>query len=504
MSETCRIVIVGGGTAGWMTANLFAKHWQDKGFKIILVESADIPTVGVGEGSTPYIRRFFDTLDIPESEWMPQCSATFKNGITFDGWTNKPDYRQYFHPFPSKFDQGHFTTFKQHVQLRRIGADIIVHPDHYFLTSKLTEQFRSPIPMLDSLHSAGHAYHFDAGLLANFLIKNAINLGVEQIKANIKKVEVHLNYDIAAVHTDAGQRIEGDFFIDCSGFKGLLINNVLKVPFVSFRDNLFNDRAVALATSAEQQPQLHTLSQAMDFGWRWKIPLTNRTGNGYVYSSQYTDSDSAEAELRNILGVRDSDGEARHIKMRVGRCKRHWEQNCLAIGLSSGFIEPLEATGLQIIQVAIEQFIAYWEKGLFSSRYRDTYNQGVNAVFEHIRDYVVLHYLANSNDKTAYWRDCRGDIAVSDSLTSILQTWSRGGDLDAELKRQGIEQYYPSLSWHVLLTGMGIYPSSAYTSPEVLALYTKSLGSVKQRIHEYSLNFKKSSQDFSCSPSQAS
>lgn len=489
MSIEKKIVIVGGGTAGWMAALLFAKQWKHKGFTVVLVESADIPTIGVGEGSTPYIRHFFSKLNIAESEWMPRCSATFKNGISFDNWTNKPAYKQYFHPFPSGFDQQHFDIFKQHVHWRRNGANIQVHPNDYFLTASLADHARSPIASVSSIDNAGHAYHFDAGLLAKFLCEKAIPLGVQHIKANVENVEVHPNGDIAAVNTHLGQHIEGDLFIDCSGFKQILIHKVLQVPFVSFRDNLLNDSAIAIASKAEKTPKLQTLSQAMDFGWRWKIPLTTRTGNGYVYSSQFVSSNKAEEELRRKLGALESDAEARHIRMKVGRSARHWERNCVAIGLSGGFIEPLEATGLQIIQVSIEQFISHWEKGEFGTQYQTAYNDGVNAVFEHIRDYIVLHYLANSRTNSTYWQSCRGDISISDSLSEVLRVWSTGGDLDAELKRQKIDQYYPSLSWYVLLTGMGILPESAYTDPKLLSSFANSLNSVKSRVEEYSHHF---------------
>lgn len=454
------ILIIGGGTAGWMTANLFAKQWADKGFSITLLDSEDIAPIGVGEGSTPYIKRLFDQLEIPEQEWMPQCQATYKNGIKFNNWTDKPDYQSYFHPFAMDLDSVHLATFKQHTMLKRQGVDINVHPDDYFVMSNLTKLNRLPLAGENFPFQAHYAYHFDAGLLGEFLKQHAIGLGVKHLSEKVTKVEVHLNYDLAAVHTKSGKRIEADFFIDCTGFRALLIGKTLGVPFVSFKDNLLNDAAVALPSQRQSVPTPQTLSEGLNCGWRWQIPLTHRTGNGYVYSSDHLNGNEAEEELRKVLGHKVLDAEARHLKMRVGRSQKHWEKNCLAVGLSQGFIEPLEATALQIVQITIEQFIEQYEKGNYTNRYQDYFNDGVTASFEHIRDYVLVHYLANTRKDTQYWKDCRGDVKISDSLRQVLEVWSAGQDIDQELARQDIAKYYPSLSWHVILSGMGVFPKA--------------------------------------------
>ena len=467
MVKTYKILILGGGTAGWMAANLMAKSWSKQGFSITLMESPDIPTVGVGEGSTPYIRRFFEQMDIPESEWMPQCHATYKNGIRFTDWTTKPGFESYFHPFATDIDNPHFNLFKQHVALRRQGLNISVHPDDYFLMTHMTKRKKLPLPTGQFSHTLFYAYHFDAKLLGDFLKKRALCAGVKYLVDKAFEIEKHPNGDIAAIQTHSNQRIEADFFVDCSGFSSLLMQKALDVPFISYRDSLHNDAAVAIPSAAEAPFLPQTLSAAMPCGWRWKIPLTHRTGNGYVYSSDHLSGDEAEQQLRNAAGINNARTAAHHIKMRVGRNQAHWKRNCLAVGLSQGFIEPLEATGLQMTLITIEQFIAHFEKGNFTSRYQENVNNGINAAFDHIRDYVLLHYLANNRNDTQYWRDCRGDVAISDSLRSILEIWSQGGDLEQELQRQNISQYYPSLSWHVILTGMGVFPSAHYQNPSL-------------------------------------
>lgn len=489
MSTKRNILIIGGGTAGWMTANLFAKRWAGKEFNITLIEADDIPTIGVGEGSTPYIKRLFKQLEIPESKWMPKCGATYKNGIAFSGWTDKPDYESYFHPFIMDLDKLHFPTYKQHILMRHQGVNIKAHPDDYFVMSKLTELNRLPFSNKHVSFNTHYAYHFDSGLLSEFLKEHAINQGIKHINAKISKVEMHPSGDIAALYSATGQRFEGDVFVDCTGFRALLINKTLNVPFISFKDNLFNDAAVALPSVVDKNAKPHTLSVAMSNGWRWQIPLTHKTGNGYVYSSQHLSSEHAEQELRRTLGNKILDVEARHIKMRVGRSQKHWEKNCLAVGLSQGFIEPLEATALQLVQVTIEQFIEQYERGDYTNRYQEYFNNGVNNMFEHLRDYIVLHYLANTRKDTQYWRDCRGDIAISDSLRCILETWSAGADIEKELVRQNIIQYYPSVSWHVILAGMGVFPLIRDYDSDQTKIAQQSLRQVQSYIQECLMHF---------------
>lgn len=465
MTTNKNILIIGGGTAGWITANLFAKRWGNSGWNVTLMEAPDIPTIGVGEGSTPYLQKLFETLDIPEHEWMPKCNATYKTGIRFDNWSTNPGFESYFHPFISEVDRKYFKVFKQHAEIRRKGYQIDAHPDHFFLLQYLAEQKRHPQTPSNFPFPASYAYHFDAGKLGEILKDNAIKLGVKHEYAKVKNVTLHPSGDIAEICTDDQRKLQADLYVDCTGFNALLIEKALKVPFVSFKNNLLNDSAVALSSVYNKDYKPQTVSKALACGWSWEIPLTNRVGNGYVYSSGYLSKEIAEEELRAKLGNSALDSPARHIKMRVGRTSKHWHKNCLAIGLSQGFIEPLEATALHLVQFTVEQFIEQFEQDQYTNKNQSTFNDGINFTFERIRDYIVLHYLTNSRQDTQYWKDCRHSITTSDSLNQLMQVWLAGGDLEQELKRQDIDKYYGSLSWHVLLSGMGIFPANERLQP---------------------------------------
>ncbi|MDP2560043.1 tryptophan halogenase family protein [Psychrobium sp. 1_MG-2023] len=456
-----KITIVGGGTAGWMSALIFNHLWQDKGFKIELIESSEISTVGVGEGSTPALKVFFDKLGIDEHEWMSQCSATYKCGITFKNWSTIPDFNSYHHPFPNELDNRYLSTFTQHCQRRLQGENVFAHPDEFFLATQLSQQSLSPIAQHSFPFEQTYGYHFDATLLGQFLAKKAQQRGIIHTKATIEHVSLNpTNGNIKTLHTSDGQAIDGDLFVDCSGFISLLMTKALGVDFHSYQELLFNDKAIAIPTSLEQPISSQTVSTALNNGWAWKIPLTNRQGNGYVYSSSYCDSDQAETELRAHLGILDCDIEARHLSMKVGRLTKHWHKNCLAVGLSQGFIEPLEATALLLIQQTAAIFAQYWEKSEWQDSQQQAFNQRINDLFDGVKDYIVAHYKTNTRNDTQYWRDNQlGLDKISPSLQHILQCWQQGGDLSKELKRQNIEQYYPNMSWYCLLAGMGIFPN---------------------------------------------
>lgn len=453
-----RIVILGGGTAGWITANAMIHHWRNTNTDIVLVESPAIGTVGVGEGSTPRLKFFFDSIGVQESEWMPKCNATFKNGITFSGWSTRQGFEKYFHPFASQLDQHTVTAFYYNTYARRNGIDVHAHPDRFFLTAKLSESGQGPKPSLNFPFVVEYGYHFDANLVGEFLQDKAVALGVSHIAAKVVDVRQASNGDIASLLTDTGETIEGDFFVDCSGFRATLVQETLGVPFRSFSENLFNDSAVVLPTERGERIGAQTVSTALKNGWAWEIPLTNRIGNGYVYSSAHCSTDQAETELREHLGSLNSNTEARHLKMKVGRVDEHWHRNCLAVGLSQGFIEPLEATALNLVCNTVHDFIETVEKEGFTGRGRDAYNARCNARFESIRDYIVVHYILNSRDDTDYWRQNAENKHVSEALQQILLIWKSGKSLSQEMERLKIESSYTAMSWYCLLSGYGFYP----------------------------------------------
>ena len=454
-----RFVILGGGTAGWMTACLLAKKWPQH--DIVVVESPDIGIIGVGEGSTPQLKAFFDTLGVAEADWMPKCNATYKAGISFHKWSERPSYERYFHPFHTELD--HFTDRKFFFQTRarRTGRNVEAHPDRFFLPTRIAAERRAPVAATDYPHAIGYGYHFDATLVGQTLRDHAVNvLGVTHLARTVNHVQIDSAGQVEALHTRDDETIKGDFFVDCSGFGGTIIQKALNERFISFGDNLFNDSAVAMPTSNDEGDiPSETKATALSTGWAWRIPLTNRAGNGYVYSSRYTDADAAEIEIRRHLGLLDSDTPARHLRMNVGRLERCWVGNCLAVGLSHGFIEPLEATALHIVQTTVEGFIEAFERGGATNQYAAELNSSLAERIEGIRDYIVAHYRMNQRHDSAYWRDNAHNDALSENLRALMTAWFTGADLTAEIRRLGIGRYYSALSWHCLFAGYGTFPS---------------------------------------------
>ena len=487
------IVILGGGTAGWMTANLLQKKWRQRGIQISVVESPDIGIIGVGEGSTPLLKEFFDSLEISESEWMPQCNATYKNGISFNDWSTVPGYESYFHPFPCSLDFATFGFLYKYTELRRKGADVLAHPNRFSLMAGLTERRLAPLPAENFPFHFQYGYHFDSVLIGKFLREKAKESGVSHIEATVEKVEQESDGSIKSLLLNTGQILSGDFFVDCSGFASILLQKTLKVPFVSFAENLFNDSAVAIPTEIETEIPAETLSTALSNGWAWKIPLTNRFGNGYVFSSKYCSPDEAETELRSHLNILESDVEARHLKMKVGRVQETWAKNCVAVGLSQGFIEPLEATALQFVYSTIEQFSQALEEGNFSGKNRDEFNARMNANFEGVRDYIVLHYKTNSRSDSQYWIDNRENQKISHNLRSMIECWYAVEDTQEALTRLNIGSYYSQRSWTCLLAGVGVFPKQenlVVPDKEKAGMALKDLKYVDDFIKGCSMNFK--------------
>ena len=486
------IVILGGGTAGWMTANLLQKKWRQRGIQISVVESPDIGIIGVGEGSTPLLKEFFDSLEISESEWMPQCNATYKNGISFNDWSTVPGYESYFHPFPCSLDFATFGFLYKYTELRRKGADVLAHPNRFSLMAGLTERKLAPLPAENFPFHFQYGYHFDSVLIGKFLREKAKESGVSHIEATVEKVEQEFDGSIKSLLLNTGQILSGDFFVDCSGFASILLQKTLKVPFVGFAENLFNDSAVAIPTDIETEIPAETLSTALSNGWAWKIPLTNRFGNGYVFSSKYCSPDEAETELRSHLNILESDVEARHLKMKVGRVQETWAKNCVAVGLSQGFIEPLEATALQFVYSTIEQFSQALEEGNFSGKNRDEFNARMNANFEGVRDYIVLHYKTNSRSDSQYWIDNRENQKISDNLRAMIECWYAIEDTQEALTRLNIGSYYSQRSWTCLLAGVGVFPKQenlVIPDKENVGMAMKDLKYVDDFIKGCSMNF---------------
>ena len=457
MTTTRTFIVLGGGTAGWMAATMLAAR-QPRA-RVTVVESPEIGIIGVGEGSTPQLRAFFRDLGIAESDWMPKCNATYKNGIEFRGWATRKGFERYFHPFPSHTDDRTAPQFYYNAYVRRQGADVWGHPDRFFLASRLASERKGPLTPEHFPFDVAYGYHFDAYLVGAMLRDHAMGRGVVHIEGKVGGIERRDDGAIAALVLEDGRRLGADYFVDSSGFRSVLLQTALGVPFRSFKDNLFNDSAVVMPTPNDAAgPEPQTTSTALRCGWLWKIPLTNRAGNGYVYASDFLSPDEAERELRAAVGMSDSPVECRHLKMRVGRVERTWEHNCVAVGLSQGFIEPLEATALHIVQETMHEFIDALERANFTAASRDDFNRIIAARIEGVRDYIVCHYKVNGRTDTEYWRAAAANDHLSDSLRQILDVWNRGEDLSREIDRQGVARYYATASWHCLLAGYGVYP----------------------------------------------
>ncbi|WP_329741843.1 tryptophan halogenase family protein [Dyella sp. A6] len=459
-----RIVVVGGGTAGWMTALLLANSDYGPRLEVTVLESPQVGTVGVGEGSTPWLRGFFDSLGIEESEWMPACHATYKNGIRFDHWCTRPGHESYFHPFASMLDNMTMTQFVDNVHRRLEGEDVEAHPDRFFIATRLARMGLGPRPRHDFPFDVWYAYHFDSNLLGAFLHKKAVERGVRHISRHMHDVTLDAQGDIAALKLDGDETLAADFFVDCTGFASLLIGKALQTPYVSYADNLFNDAAVALPSPSDghaAQPLMsQTVSTALRHGWAWKIPLTHRYGNGYVYSTASCSADQAEAELRAHLGLLDDPTPARHLRMRVGRVTRHWNRNCVAVGLSQGFIEPLEATALLFVQRTASLLVKALESGDLGERTRTAFNEAINERFEGTRDYIVTHYKTNTRTDTEYWRANAANVNLSQPLQRLLRTWLSSRPIVGGLQQGTYGRGYPTMSWYCLLAGMGLFPEA--------------------------------------------
>ncbi len=482
-------VVLGGGTAGWMAACLLARKWPQH--RVTVVESPEIGIIGVGEGSTPQLRAFFKTLGIAEADWMPRCNATYKNGIRFDGWSERAGFGTYFHPFQTVLDPHTDQSFFFNALARRTGRDVSAHPDRFFLSATLAANRQGPIPEHHFPFDIAYGYHFDAHLVGAMLRDHGVDvLGITHLARTVKQVVIANDGQVSHLMAEDDEQISGDFFIDCSGFRSTILQQALGERFLSFKSNLFNDRAVAIPTANEAGViPCETRATALSAGWAWRIPLTNRAGNGYVYSSDHASADQAETELRAHLGTLDDPAQARHLTMKVGRVERSWVKNCLAVGLSQGFIEPLEATALHIVQATVEGFIEAFDAGVFTGTHAATFNDQIAARYDGIRDYIVAHYRLNGRTDSAYWRDNATNQNLSDNLKAMMTCWFTGEDIGAEIARLNIGHYYAPLSWHCLFAGYGTFPADAKLRPAEAGLPVANLTEVDDFITRCATNF---------------
>jgi tryptophan halogenase len=427
-----KIVIVGGGTAGWMTAAAFAGVLRPEQRDIHLIESSEIGIVGVGEATLPHIRFFNRRIGIDERELMAHTQATFKLGIEFVDWARKGD--SYIHPFGAYGSRMAGVPF-HHYWLRQRASGDQSAIDEYSLPIMASRANRFALPSEDPtsvMSTFGYAFQFDASLYAQYLRGFSEKLGVRRTDGKI--VHVELNGEdgrVESVKLDNGSSITGDLFIDCSGFRGLLIEQALKTGYDEWTRWLPCDRAMAVPCENAGPLTPYTRATAREAGWQWRIPLQHRTGNGYVYGSRFISDDEAAAKLLSRL-----DGKAladpRPLRFTAGRRRKTWNRNVVAIGLSGGFLEPLESTSIYLIQIAITTLIDYLTDHTpangkdFDPRTVDAFNRWIEMEYDRVRDFLILHYHATERDDAEIWNYCR-TMQIPDSLRHKMELFRERG-----------------------------------------------------------------------------
>jgi tryptophan 7-halogenase len=471
-------VIVGGGTAGWMTAALLGRVLRNTRASITLVESPEIDTVGVGEATVPSFVDFLKILGISEQDFVRKTSATFKLGIRFTDW--KTLNHSYWHPFGNIGARIDGQPFFQHWLKSHFRGSAREYTD-YAPSAAMAQAHRFYIPdpgTPNNLTRMGYALHFDASLVAKYLADYSQEQGVKRVLGHVESVHKHGDGSIKSVDIKHGDNIGADFFFDCSGQRALLMQHALQVRYLDWREYLpVNGAAVVQSGNTDDFPP-YTESIAHEHGWRWRIPLQSRTGNGYVFSDEYCSQEqAAELLLQNIQG--EPLGKPRFIRFSTGKREKMWRKNCVAIGLSSGFLEPLESTSIYLIMRAALNFVQLLPNRVHCQATEDEYNRLMDIEYENIRDFIVMHYCTSQRDDSPFWQSWR-HRPIPESLRTKLSLYKSQG----QLVRNDLD-LFASDSWHAVLTGMGIYPRdySAAVDASEFKKVTKLLNDV-----EYSMN----------------
>ena len=449
------VVIVGGGTAGWMCAAALARLIPHAGVSVTLIESDEIGTVGVGEATIPTLLTFNQQLGLDEDEFLRETQGTFKLGIEFVDWRELG--HRYIHPF------GTFGLDIQAIKFHQLwlrlarssqGADSGELGDYNLCTvaAKL-QRFARPTGGPSSvLSSLRYAFHFDAGLYAKYLRKYSEKRGVVRLEGMIEHVDLDPQSGfIRSVRLRDGREIQGQLFLDCSGFRSLLLQKTLGIRFESWNHWLPCDRAIAIPCANSGPPLPYTRSTADIAGWRWRIPLQHRVGNGYVYSGRFLSDEQARERVITTLDGEPL-AEPRVLRFTPGRCEKFWERNCIGIGLAGGFIEPLESTSIHLIQTGIARLLAFFPDRSFAAPEIAEYNRATALEYEQVRDFIVLHYKANQRDDSAFWRECR-EMSIPDTLQQKMALFRSKGRV---LRRQ--EDLFTEDSWIAVMLGQGVEP----------------------------------------------
>jgi tryptophan halogenase len=453
MSEPIqKIVIVGGGSTGWMAAASLSRFIEDKEISVTLIESPDIPTVGVGEATIPNIVGFNKDLGIDEVELIKATQATFKLGIEFESWHKKGE--NFFHPFADyglKIDNVDFHHYVNRAKLAGAKHNL----QDYSFACALAKQGKFAQANSDPqspLADYSYAYHFDAVLYAKFLQKFSVKRGIEHISANVCDVQLNQTSGfIESVQLEDGRKIEGDLFIDCSGFKALLIDGAMEVGLDNLSKSLPCDKAIAVQTELITDPTPYTRAIANNAGWQWCIPLQHRMGNGYIYSSQFVNDQDAEDEM-----LATADGKTinnvRNFNLPLAKRKVIWHKNCFALGLAAGFLEPLESLGLSLIQSGLAKLYTFFPDKSFNEHDTAEVNRLHNAELDRAVDFLALHYKLTKRDDTEFWRYCQ-NMPISDELTHKIAVYKSQGQI-VMYDNESFEE----ASWLSMFTGFDVNP----------------------------------------------
>ena len=466
-----RVVIVGGGTAGWMAAAGISKV-LGKILDIKLVESDEIGTVGVGEATIPPLMKFHAMMDINEQEFMAETQATFKLGISFEGWRNVGE--DYIHAFGTT-GTDHWTAGFQHFWHKGVQRGLAGDYGDYCLELKASRENRfAHLPN----NGMNYAYHLDAGRYAKFLRRLSEAKGVQRIEGKVTRYTKHEDSgDVRSIVLESGQEIEGDLFIDCTGFRALLIGEAMDEPVEDWSQWLFCDRAIAVQTESVGDAVPLTRSMAHQAGWQWRIPLQHRVGNGIVYSSRFLDDEAATKQLLgNVQGKTLI--TPRVIKFKP--CQRHqtWKGNVVAIGLSSGFLEPIESTSIHLIQRAVIRLMQSFPSDGIMQADINEYNAQCNREIEHIRDFIILHYHVTNRTDSPFWRACR-EMSIPASLQHRIELFRETGRVF-----RIPNELFAENSWIQVMLGQGIMPRSHHQSADLMGdeELQDFLGNIKGRI----------------------
>ena len=465
MAETPirNIVIVGGGTAGWMSAAVLSKVLGHNNHTITLIESEEIGTVGVGEATIPMIMMYNDVLGLNENEFIRETNASFKLGIQFCDW--KAVGESYFHPFGTfgvDMDGINFTHFWQRLA-RSGGSPDYGHYNAETMAARENRFGRTPKSEPLTMPRINYAFHFDASLYAAYLRRYSEARGV--VRQEGKIVSVRQDPDngfVTGVQTEDGRVIEGDFFLDCSGFRGLLIEQTLKTGYEDWSEWLPCNRAAAVPTEKpEGGITPYTRATAREAGWQWRIPLQHRTGNGYVFCSEFISEDEAVSKLLTRLDGKPLK-DPKVLRFVTGHRRKMWNKNVLALGLASGFLEPLESTSIHLVQVGLAKLLAHFPK-FINNRVLDQYNREMLAEYTNVKDFLIAHYHVTEREDTPFWKRNKY-MSIPDSLRARLDIFSQTGQAAVQQN-----ELFKEASWFAILMGQGLVPKNYHPVADVIS-----------------------------------